>query len=755
MSKGAKVLNVIFAVILVFIILLVGIKMLPVVRTAAEGISNITNESKTFFGLEALFGHHGEGFSYNCPSTNGFSTVCANEERSDSNGVSLLEKVGNCPYYSCCKSDFDMNNYVDDMIWDFGWKMANDCKELRNGEDLIAGTFGGYRPKTISLYDKCAYNNNRCKRDNKEVGQCLRLNFKGYYRSSAYIKYLCVRYGGGYRVSTPVVNLFVFKCTGACSDDGTGWKFVDKITSKKGFDTIKINDNVKMIDICPAYGSAPHKIGWVSFTTSQNLVKKNYGPCDSNNDYDKYCSENLPGGGAVCIDPQNGLEDGKYSYVLDCSYDSTRDCVSGTFKYNCPGLCNRDGTDCARNVQNIPCFSRDDCNKRISYIKYYPERIVLQNDITTTGNGIVIDRKGTEEEGGIEFDCNGHKISGKSSGAVNIIGIKVTNSTSVDVRNCKISGFNDKCILIKNSTTFVINNDISDCQNYGILVFNQNVPGESEIDSNNVKGTRYGIQVINSNAGLDKNIVCGNSVYDISCMGSYRITDYHTNVFDTTYDMNTHSECSNILPEVSCNPQDYSFCANPYVEKEKCKCTGTSGCEGDTKIDSNCGDAECETGCYSSWDNSNSLCLYADEPFGIEKECCNYYSPSIDKYLYLGQCAKVKIYDSPYGISMIKNVEVRGASNPGGSNGDVAVFACYQTDYDLNNCSERCAGDNCDGYSRYIDDITLLNGNTETVSGDKFSGGYMGNKLVRYIEICPYPSTQGVKVDWVKVTVTK
>ncbi|MCD6398752.1 MAG: hypothetical protein J7L08_02420, partial [Candidatus Aenigmarchaeota archaeon] len=65
-----------------------------------------------------------------------------------------------------------------------------------------------------------------------------------------------------------------------CYDTGDGWKMIEgpdngAFKSENAFETVGINENVTMIDLCTLdvrYQPATiHKIAWVKFTTSDKL----------------------------------------------------------------------------------------------------------------------------------------------------------------------------------------------------------------------------------------------------------------------------------------------------------------------------------------------------------------------------------------------------------------------------------------------------------------------------------------------------
>jgi len=745
MKKGTSmVFTIILAIVLAVVFVYVGIKMLPVVKESIGIITNTTNESQSKLGSESFLKGTYVG---KCPTKNGFVEICANFRHSDPSKPSLLKKVGDCPYDSCYKDPYYLDYVADDIGGGSNWYMSPDCKKFLMSQIPVC-KWCSYKDETLTLFQNCFYNGQHCERDGKDVGQCLRLDFKNYYKKPVNIGSLCFKYGGGYKGSKIIVDLLVFKCSGSCEDGGS-WKFVKEIKDKSGFATIDVDDTVDMIDICPKYGTAPQNIAWVKFTTNSNLVERKYSPCDSNDEYDVFCSENVPEGGTKCIEPQNG----EYGYVVECEYDDVKDCVSGSFKYYCPGVCNYDESDCGH-LEEIDCSSKDECNKIISYVRSYPQKIVLQNDITVDGDGLIIEGKGNDEEG-IEIDCNNHKI--ENTGTMdNTIGIKIKNSLSVAIYNCHIVGF-DTGIHVYNSTSLISNNVI---EGYKTGIFVENSQNGVYIESNLLDGedkATYGISIIYSKVDLRGNEVCKNE-NDMYC-GDATVTNYYNNIFSS------NNGCD-LISEKSCSPQTTSFCANQYVEKEKCDCMGSSGCEGDTTIDidNDCNNANCGTStmygtdCFGNpgWNETSTLCLYN------KKECCNYYYFPGDVNKSLGQCLRINVYRIYNKPVLIDELKIRGSAETGNTE-SAKIFACYQSDYKYGGCVMRCGGNTnyksgeCDGYSRYVGDIEFGQGTVRTVDSSEFTGGLYESKLVRYIDICPIhtSSKSDTKIDWVKLKVTK
>ena len=222
---------------------------------------------------------------YQCPKREGFKIVCANEKRDKTTRKSILEKVGVCPSGSCYTDPNEMD-YAVDKIWDVSeWGLSPNCTTLTHFEDPWNSE---YDDLTISLYDKSECSGSVCARDGKIVGQCLRLDFEGYYGKSVYIGDLCYRAGAGCYFPSGFVeecedvppNLYVFVCRDGveCYDNGNGWQMIEgpedgAFESENAFVTVKINKKVKMIDICPLNkqydpDTAPHKIAWVKFNTN-------------------------------------------------------------------------------------------------------------------------------------------------------------------------------------------------------------------------------------------------------------------------------------------------------------------------------------------------------------------------------------------------------------------------------------------------------------------------------------------------------
>mgnify|MGYP003882647441 CR=1 FL=1 len=170
------------------------------------------------------------------------------------------------------------------------------------------------------------------------------------------------------------------------------------------------------------------------------------------------------------------------------------------------------------------CNSCDTCNQMIKDAKP-GDTVVLENDITTTGDCINIDKNG------VTFDCQGHSISDSDSGT----GIRV-NAENVKVKNCEVKRF-DYGIDVKASNSVLEGNRVRDNTItgirlidshghnltgnvvednflFGILVYN--VTNSSFVNNTVTGSLESGISITNSrNNTLENNTVTGNKVRGI------------------------------------------------------------------------------------------------------------------------------------------------------------------------------------------------------------------------------------------------
>lgn len=278
MEKGvSSLLRVIVAIVLAAILLYVVLNYTLYGKKYPEMLNNTTGYTKWSGKLSE--------FVYGCPKREGFNVICANEERDNSNKLSLLEKVGSCPYGSCY-NDPSLMNYVLDNFSSSAWLLSPNCSTLTRFEDPWKSK---YDDLTVALYPKSVCSGAYCKRADKVVGQCLRLDLKGYYGESVYIGDLCYRAGAGCYFPPGFISeckdippsLYVFVCPDGvnCYDNGNGWEMIEgpnngAFKSEKAFEAVKIDRDVSMIDLCPLNyqsdkSTAPHKIAWVKFTTNK------------------------------------------------------------------------------------------------------------------------------------------------------------------------------------------------------------------------------------------------------------------------------------------------------------------------------------------------------------------------------------------------------------------------------------------------------------------------------------------------------
>ncbi|MCD6367643.1 MAG: hypothetical protein J7L45_01000 [Candidatus Aenigmarchaeota archaeon] len=283
-----RVLVIIILIILAIVLLYVSLKFAYYGKKYPELMNNTTNVKNWSEKIKNEVYDINMELIYKCPVKEGFHEVCANEERNGDS--SLLKKVNDCSGLSCMVRDENIDYTADDISGGSNWYMSPDCSKLTHFEDPWDEK---YDDITVSLFVNSVCHDSeeneiQCKRADKIVGQCLRLDFKGYYGKSIYVDYLCYRSGAGCYFNGLVStckdippSLYVFICPDGkeCYDNGNGWEMIEgpneggAFKSENAFEKVKIDEKVSMIDLCPLNynfdkSTAPHKIAWVKFTTN-------------------------------------------------------------------------------------------------------------------------------------------------------------------------------------------------------------------------------------------------------------------------------------------------------------------------------------------------------------------------------------------------------------------------------------------------------------------------------------------------------
>jgi len=292
-NKGAaSIIGIIIVIIVLAIILYVAIDYSYVTKEFSDVVNNTTNISDLGQQFkDELTGDKLFELVYKCPVKSGFNVICTNEEIDETTGEILLEKVGDCNYETCYKDVNEIEygwNHLSSSLFNGIIEFSPNCSTLIKFQDPWENK---YDDLTIPLYYNSECNGLECKREDKIVGQCLRLNFDDYYGKSIYVDNLCYRAGAGCYFPSGYIaeckdikpNIYIFTCHDGdtCSDNGVGWEYVEgpengAFESENAFDIVSIKENIKMVDICVLNenfhsNTAPHKIAWVKFTTNEIL----------------------------------------------------------------------------------------------------------------------------------------------------------------------------------------------------------------------------------------------------------------------------------------------------------------------------------------------------------------------------------------------------------------------------------------------------------------------------------------------------
>ena len=137
---------------------------------------------------------------------------------------------------------------------------------------------------------------------------------------------------------------------------------------------------------------------------------------------------------------------------------------------------------------------------------------VLSQNISSSGDCVSI------ESNDVVLDCQGYSITGDDSG----IGINVSSSSNVTIRNCSISNFYDGIYMNSTDNISILDNDIGNVSNFPIeavtSLSNVNIIGNKLHNYHpNVYGY-YGIRAVNY---LGNATILNNQFYD--CSGGIRV----------------------------------------------------------------------------------------------------------------------------------------------------------------------------------------------------------------------------------------